>query len=139
MEAVIIPRPNLSPDEAIQLGEAIKTFLNETDSQESGWSVFSGCSAINDLIAGEMPKPMRLVGLAAYRMLKKSFSEDMSPMASCDLPDLPNVQMGSLSLGPDTCGVFLTLSPSLGTDKDATITLLNRFLPRESIADIEIK
>jgi len=136
MDAVIIPRLDLRYDELIRLGESITAFLTETGSQESSWMRAFGASSLNDLLAGEPPKPLGLTMLSIYREFKRKFGESMTPMASYDMPDWVRERFHPFD--PETRAVFLELSSTFGSDREAAMRNIRDRVPEHLLDHVKV-
>jgi hypothetical protein len=85
IEVVILPRTNLSREEASHLGGVIQDFLGESGSSEDAWSAMVR-SGVADLLAGEIPKPLGLTVASSYRLLRNMMGKESTTITLRTIP-----------------------------------------------------
>jgi hypothetical protein len=99
-----------------------------------------GMSAIDDLIAGELPKTIVMRAMAVYRTLKKAYNERNVPIP---LSEVAAASKGALADHPlaelcDVPGIFLNLSRHEGETESELMTRVSAALLSDTVQEVRL-
>jgi hypothetical protein len=131
----IIPKPDLSPADCQRLAYRLSVILKEMRGTED---CIGKSSAIDDLIAGELPKPIVMRAMAMYRELKRTFKERYMPLPMSDVTAAAKTALADHPLADlcDVPAVFLSLSRDLDEDDEAAESRVLAMLPAELLMEV---
>jgi hypothetical protein len=130
LELIVIPRPNLKCDEAIALGKVIAAYLEKSGASEAAWSALAG-SGLADLLAGENPKPLRLVMASRLRILRGVLGKDRKPVSVETLPR--SIRRQFAPFDSRTRAVIIELRGCVEQDHGDALCELIDAMPRELV------
>jgi len=142
----IIPRPDSTAQELKRLGNALAQWWDSEEKGRPGGRQWIDQSALNDLLAGELPQPFALRLLGELNSLsEKGGKSETAAMPRPSARELSAAlqrarqvypQMGRLIPPAESRSVHIFLGNRTGLERDRLIESLRRALPADLVLDV---